>query len=84
MALERLGLEVTILGLRALAVDGAVNEETHNRIEYLEKAGVALTPGIDFGDRGEGHLRISYANSLDNIKEGMDRLEKYLDERGNG
>jgi aspartate/methionine/tyrosine aminotransferase len=52
--------------------------------DILEKAGVALTPGIDFGERGEGHLRISYANSLDNIEEGMDRLEKYLEERGNG
>jgi aspartate/methionine/tyrosine aminotransferase len=52
--------------------------------DILEKAGVALTPGIDFGERGEGHLRISYANSLDNIKEGMDRLEKYLEERGKG
>jgi aspartate/methionine/tyrosine aminotransferase len=50
--------------------------------DILEKAGVALTPGIDFGERGEGHLRISYANSLDNIKEGMDRLERYLKERG--
>jgi aspartate/methionine/tyrosine aminotransferase len=50
--------------------------------DILEKAGVALPPGIDFGERGEGHLRISYANSLENIKEGMDRLEKYLEERG--
>ena len=52
--------------------------------DILEKAGVALTPGIDFGERGEGHLRISYANSLENIEEGMDRLEKYLRERGTG
>lgn len=46
--------------------------------DILEKAGVALTPGIDFGERGEGYLRISYANSLENLKEGMDRLEGYL------
>ncbi len=50
--------------------------------DILEKAGVALTPGIDFGERGEGHLRISYANSLENIKEGVKRLKTYLDERG--
>jgi aspartate/methionine/tyrosine aminotransferase len=50
--------------------------------DILEKAGVAMTPGIDFGERGEGHLRISYANSLENIETGMDRLERYLDERG--
>ncbi|MDK2831972.1 MAG: (5-formylfuran-3-yl)methyl phosphate transaminase [Methanolobus sp.] len=46
--------------------------------QILEDIGVAVTPGIDFGQGGEGHLRFSYANSLGNIKEGMDRLEKYL------
>lgn len=46
--------------------------------EILDKAGVAVTPGIDFGPNCEGYLRFSYANSLENIKEGMDRIEKYL------
>lgn len=44
----------------------------------LEDIGVAVTPGIDFGQGAEGYLRFSYANSLENIKEGMDRLEAYL------
>ncbi len=44
----------------------------------LECAGVAVTPGIDFGSGAEGYLRFSYSNSLENIKEGMGRLEKYL------
>ncbi len=44
----------------------------------LEDAGVAVTPGIDFGDGAEGYIRFSYANSLDNIREGMDRIENYL------
>ncbi|WP_242848942.1 pyridoxal phosphate-dependent aminotransferase [Syntrophomonas palmitatica] len=48
--------------------------------EILEKARVAVTPGIDFGSSCEGYIRLSYANSLDNIKEGMDRLEKFLKE----
>jgi aspartate/methionine/tyrosine aminotransferase len=48
--------------------------------DILEKAGVALTPGIDFGASGEGHLRISYANSLDNLDEGVRRLKKYFAE----
>jgi len=47
-------------------------------LEILEKAGVAVTPGIDFGQNGEGYLRISYANSMENIKEGLDRLERFL------
>jgi aspartate/methionine/tyrosine aminotransferase len=46
----------------------------------LEKSHVGVTPGIDFGDNGEGYLRFSYANSLENIKEGLDRLEKYISE----
>jgi len=44
----------------------------------LEEAGVAVTPGIDFGDGAEGYLRFSYSNNLDNIREGMDRIDKYL------
>jgi aspartate/methionine/tyrosine aminotransferase len=46
--------------------------------DILEKAGVGVTPGIDFGSRAEGFLRFSYANSLENIEEGMERLQKYL------
>jgi len=42
------------------------------------EAKVGVTPGIDFGSGGEGFLRFSYANSLENIKEGLDRLERYL------
>ena len=48
--------------------------------DILEKAHVGVTPGIDFGPNGEGYLRFSYANSLDNIKEGLNRLERYLSE----
>jgi len=43
-----------------------------------EEVKVGVTPGIDFGSGGEGFLRFSYANSLDNIKEGLNRLEIYL------
>jgi aspartate/methionine/tyrosine aminotransferase len=46
--------------------------------DILEKAGVGVTPGIDFGSGAEGFLRFSYANSLENIEEGMERLQKYL------
>ena len=47
-------------------------------MEILQGAGVAVTPGIDFGPGGEGYLRFSYANSLENIAEGMHRLGKFL------
>jgi aspartate/methionine/tyrosine aminotransferase len=46
--------------------------------DILENAKVGVTPGIDFGFNAEGYLRFSYANSLENIAEGMDRLERYL------
>lgn len=47
--------------------------------DILEKAHVGVTPGIDFGKNGEGYLRFSYANSLENISRGLDRIEKYLE-----
>ncbi len=46
--------------------------------KILEQAKVAVTPGIDFGANCEGYIRFSYANSLSNIKEGLDRLEIFL------
>ena len=51
--------------------------------DVLEKAHVGVTPGIDFGDNGEGFLRFSYANSIENIEEGMDRLQNYLEKYHN-
>jgi len=53
-------------------------------LDILEQAGVAVTPGSDFGPGGEGYLRFSYANSLENISEGMRRLESFLKSRASG
>lgn len=49
--------------------------------EILEKAGVGVSPGIEFGKNAEGYLRFSYANSLENIKEGLDRIEAFIKAR---
>lgn len=46
--------------------------------DMLEKARVGVSPGIDFGENGEGYLRFCYANSMENITEGMNRLESYI------
>ena len=46
--------------------------------QFAEKAlkhGVALLPGTNFGSNGEGYVRISYATSMENLKEGIKRLE---------
>lgn len=47
--------------------------------DILTEAKVGVAPGIDFGSNAEGYLRFCYANSMDNIEEGMNRLEKYLE-----
>lgn len=48
-------------------------------VRLLEEAGVAITPGIDFGDhRPERHVRFAYTTSLENLKEGVRRLKAYL------
>jgi aspartate/methionine/tyrosine aminotransferase len=84
--LPRLGLRFSVEPKGAFYVFVDASHVDHDSVrlafDILEKAGVAVTPGIDFGERGEGHLRISYANSLGNIAEGMRRLEHYLKERG--
>lgn len=42
----------------------------------LDEEKVAVIPGIAFGM--EGYIRLSYANSIDNIREGLDRIEKFI------
>lgn len=49
--------------------------------DILNKTHMAITPGIDFGSRGEGHLRFSYATSVEKIEEGMERLGRYLQKK---
>jgi aspartate aminotransferase len=44
----------------------------------LDEAHVATVPGVVFGAQGEGHLRISYATSLDLIEHGLAALKKFM------
>lgn len=46
--------------------------------EVLAGAHVAVTPGIDFGPGAEGYLRVSYANSIERVREGVRRLGEFL------
>lgn len=51
--------------------------------EILEKAGVAVTPGLDFDPvRGHGTLRFSYARATADIEEGLSRLARFMADRG--
>lgn len=44
----------------------------------LEEEHVAVVPGSGFTEYGEGFIRISYANSLENLKTGLDRMEQFV------
>ena len=54
------------------------NDSYRFAFDILKEAKVGVAPGIDFGTNAEGYLRFCYANSLENIEEGMNRLEQYL------
>ena len=47
-------------------------------LKFLDEERVAAVPGNAFGDCGEGFLRCAYATSLDNIKEAMSRLGRFV------
>ncbi|MBW2630485.1 MAG: pyridoxal phosphate-dependent aminotransferase [Deltaproteobacteria bacterium] len=80
--LREIGLGITVEPTGAFYILGNIKAFSTNSYEMafdiLEKAHVGVTPGIDFGKNCEGYLRFSYANSIENIGEGIDRIEKYL------
>jgi (5-formylfuran-3-yl)methyl phosphate transaminase len=77
------GMTVPPTGAFYVFVNAAHIDPDSYRLAFdiLENAHVGVTPGIDFGDNGEGYLRFSYANSLENITEGMNRLSAYLERK---
>ena len=47
--------------------------------DLLEKAGVAITPGLDFGANApERHVRFAYTNSIERLQEGVSRIASFL------
>jgi len=81
--LQKMGFSIQVPPTGAFYVFVNAKHLSENSYELafdiLEKAHVGVTPGIDFGENGEGFLRFSYANSIENIEEGLNRLEKYLE-----
>lgn len=45
----------------------------------LEEQRLVLVPGTAFGDCGEGYVRVSYANSMDNLEQAIKRLKKFIE-----
>jgi len=81
--LEQMGLKPLVEPTGAFYVFVSVGQYTNDVYQFafriLEEAGLAVTPGVDFGPGGEGFIRFSYANSLDQIEEGMRRLKEFLE-----
>jgi alanine-synthesizing transaminase len=46
--------------------------------KLLTEAGVVVSPGICFGDNGEGHVRFSLVDTRERIKEGVSRIQRCL------
>ena len=84
--LEEIGLKVHTRPLGAFYVLADARHISHDSLalakEILEATGVALTPGIDFGQGAEGFLRFSYANSMENLDKAVDRLADFFRKRG--
>ena len=83
--LKKMGFGITVEPTGAfyvLANAKRFSSDSYNlAFDILHNAKVGVTPGVDFGPNCEGYIRFTYANSLENIAEGMDRLEHYLEQR---
>jgi len=83
--LRRMGLGIAVEPTGAFYVFANAKHVSTDSLklsfDILERAHVGVAPGIDFGQNGEGYLRFSYANSMENIEKGLDRLEGYLSGR---
>lgn len=74
------------LGLSCFEARGAfyvfpespTNDAAQFAEELLEEAGVAVVPGDVFGAAGEGHLRVSYATSMNRLREAFNRIDEFL------
>lgn len=60
--------------------EGYIQDSFKFCVDLAEKAKVAFVPGVAFGKEGEGYVRLSYASSMEEIKEAMDRLVSYMAE----
>ncbi len=84
--LEEIGLKVHTRPAGAFYVLADARHICHDSLalarEILEATGVALTPGIDFGQGAEGFLRFSYANSMENLDKAVDGLGDFFRQRG--
>ena len=55
---------------------GLTSQQMQDKL--LEEAGVATISGTSFGAYGEGYMRFSYANSIENIEAALEKAQKVL------
>ena len=82
--LRRLGFDIPVTPEGAFYIYANCERLTSDSYRFcwdlLEKAGVAVAPGLDFGDhRARQHVRFSYPKSIPVLADGVERLRKYLE-----
>jgi aspartate/methionine/tyrosine aminotransferase len=82
-ALRGLGFDIPVMPQGAFYIYAGCGKLTKDSFGFtrdlLEQAGVAITPGIDFGANApERHVRFAYTNSIERLKEGISRIAKFL------
>ncbi len=82
-ALRELGFNIPVTPQGAFYLYADCSAFTNDSFVFarqlLEEAGVAVTPGCDFGEHlAEQHIRFAYTTSLDNLREGVERIKQFL------
>ncbi len=82
-ALRELGFRIPVMPQGAFYIyagcESFSEDSTQFALRVLEEAGVAITPGLDFGsNHPERHVRFAYTRSLEDLKEGIERIARML------
>lgn len=85
-ALRRLGFDIPQVPQGAFYIYAGCGQHARDShafaLDLLEQAGVAITPGIDFGANApERHVRFAYTRTIEELAEGVRRIESYLNGR---
>ncbi len=85
-ALQELGFQIPVVPEGAFYLYADCSRLTDDSFSFaydlLEVEGVAITPGKDFGNNRPGHhIRFAYTTSIENMKEGMRRIKRYIEKK---
>lgn len=81
-ALPKLGFKIAVAPAGAFYVYADASQFTDNSLEWcqqvLQQTGVAITPGVDFGDSTNTHVRFAFTTAIERLQEAVERLRKFL------